>query len=380
MVAEALYRQIRHTSSQVVTDLGDVRAGARAGMVRAEAVKGLTQTELALLKTYEASGAHSASIEEEIRHAPGSQANTTLRDLEAIVRDTPATYWMNILTNLLEEIQDHRASGEDEGARYHTLVLDTFLHAFLLSTGCRISEPTHVRMDVHFEERHELGHLIRLRPVDRKNNRAHEVVLRADFLPDWLYREYIDRTRPFFLKGSADTPFLFVNAHGEPFGCPEENVDGTGRAFIEWEARKGRLATRWKNRMVRTATAMGLNVPSRHGHFSPHCVRKSMGHAICHSHGLEAAASYLGDKVATVESTYASLTGLHVDSGEVARRFRRSEVTEPREPLAPDERDGHEYGSELRDLTRLLGQGHLSVEEFAEAKAALNRRFGRGHT
>jgi hypothetical protein len=92
------------------------------------------------------------------------------------------------------------------------------------------------------------------------------------------------------------------------------------------------------------------------------------------------AANYLGDQVASVEETYASCDGVHVDVSEAmvdGLSLIKSEVEDfARVAPAPAAVPG-EMSAELALLMQAKNEGYMSDELFVAAMADLNRRYAR---
>lgn len=378
LIAEALYVRLRHQRNREVSGLGENRRAARTGAVRREEMQGdLTAEELALLRSYEASGDHGTHITSEMERAPKGHAETTMKDLRELVHETPHTWYIRLHEGALERVQRMKRRGEDGDEEYHTWVHYTYALGMLMSTGVRLSGLTHVRLDEQYGQRQREQRVVELRAVDRKNKRSHSARVVEKYVPDWLEEEYLERSRPFFLERfreetGTDHPWLFVKPDGSPWGCLGEDEDAAGRDAAGWEIRKSQFRRTWQCRLTTLAFDLDLDVPIEPGHFTPHCVRNVFGYAFYQGQGEMAAANYLGDDPSSVRGHYGEVSGVEVDAGTLAEGFGEvgSLGTDP--ATSSGGRKPGSYASMLRDLVDMRRQGEISDEEFQRAKADLN--------
>jgi hypothetical protein len=259
-----------------------------------------------------------------------------------------------------------------------------FFLGLMISCGMRISETTHIRIGIDARGRdRQYGpgnrrcRLIQLRPADRKNARRHGAYLRERYCPVWLEREYLERSRPFFLKrgGGPDHDWLLVDMQGMPYGCIEEDDDGEGRNDIEHARRIAILREYWIDQLMGVAASLDLEIPMEQGEFAPHVIRNVFAYLLFQRSPKDAA-NYLGDRLESVEETYASCDGVHVDVSEAmidGLGLIKGEVPEETEPAwIPSARMG--MAQELTLLMQAKNEGHIDDAVFARAIADLHRR------
>lgn len=343
MISLALYERLRHQRRmEVATDT--TAAGIERVDWRAEEKAQKTAEEAAAWEAYrDASRMADALAGQSNGRGKGKRVKRTndFKDIRRIVENTPPTYWIKLLRAMLERMREAKQKRLDYGNEYHTNVLNAFLLGLLISTGCRIEELCHVRLDVQARDL-RAKRIIRLRAIDRKNVKPHEVLVQSEFVPDDLLEEYLDRTRPWFLAGKPaentrvavrrpgrgkrqprkcarvmDHPWLLISTSGRGFGCPEEHLDGTGRRKMDFKRRCAQAGQRFKTQMSTAARDAGMFLPGRRYEFGPHSVRGACGYGVFLMHGnqgLQKAAHYLGDDEDTVRDAYSSINGIHVDS------------------------------------------------------------------
>jgi hypothetical protein len=198
------------------------------------------------------------------------------------------------------------------------LIVATFVNGILVSSGCRRSEIAHLREGIQTNLRSRIR-AVRLRAVDRKNEIQHKYTVRERWLPDWLLDLYFGAVRPEIAGSHASSegpnPFVILNPNtGRPYGCQEENADGSGRDEVALEARAGGMADLWTQHVADAFVSLKLLVPIGEQRFTMHIVRNVGGHWVFQRHGLKAAANFLGDDPKSVLNTYAALDGEAVDT------------------------------------------------------------------
>lgn len=165
------------------------------------------------------------------------------------------------------------------------------------------------------------------------------------------------------------------NAYGAASGTKLHDAVGDhGRAFAD--------------AMACHVIAAGLTVPEVDYEFGRHPVRAAFARAIIMKQGLVAAASYLGDRLATVEMHYASVEGTQVDSSLVADF--RTPIDLGRAPIRHRSRSGaadksgqqrdvieRDYATGLTDLVSAYRDGLINAYGFAKAKRDPSRRTER---
>jgi integrase len=341
--ALAYYERLRHARGQRVHVASTTNAETRERRERLDwrqeegAVK--SAVEAMVWDAYRMAGQYADAMAGTVRGEKGKRAQrpNEFKNLERIIRNTPPTFWIALLDAMIEEVGAAKRAGRDHGRRYYLLVLDAFTLGLYISTGCRNSEMLHVRLDVQFTDENRVLRRIELRARDRKNRKAHTVLLQPAFLPDDLIDEYLKRTRPYFMRElhiERDRPdavrahqFLLVSAEGTAYGCTEELRDGTGRKKRGFRQRARQHSQRFKTHMAKAAVRHGLSLPGRKYEFGLHPLRGACGYAVYHQLGLVAAADYLGDSLETVEAAYSAKSGLLVDSSVLRGLDMRPKLT-----------------------------------------------------
>ncbi|MHB1168749.1 MAG: hypothetical protein ACYC28_05645 [Longimicrobiales bacterium] len=333
LMAYALHLRLRHERGSAPRVAEDHRLLIQQG----------TDMEIAekkLFEAYRAANSHAKTIKAQRRRESNALGDNTVRDLPRLIRNTPAEFWIAILDEMLRQVQaqvDFSPDGAVRGIRaenphkFFKLVADAYYHGWLVSTGMRISETAHIRLDIQYstEWREAALREAHLRSIDRKetaNTLPHETAIRDRYVPRWLESLFLEQARPFFMvvwpgeKGRAvqKHEWLFVDAKGRPYGCTEEAADGEGRDAMAFNSRLQRLRRRWQARAARTAASIGRKLPALPREHANHAVRIAMGYQIRQELGLTAAANYLGDKEGSVENVYAGVSGRLVDVSVLA--------------------------------------------------------------
>jgi hypothetical protein len=234
---------------------------------------------------------------------------------------------------------------ERDGYEFHELVLNAMLLGLLISTGCRIEELCHVRLDEQFNAANRAMRQIRLRAQDRKNGSKHTVLVQPAFVPDDLLETYLTRTRPWLAARWAENPsadargihrqFLLVSTSGRPYGCVEEDEHGQNRDETGFKQRTNQAGRRFTTQMAQLARSLKMPAPGGKYMSGPHTVRGSCGYGVFLRQGLQAAAHYLGDTEETVSDAYSAIDGKHVDSSCLVGLDVRPQLT-----LQPSEKSG----------------------------------------
>lgn len=398
LLAYALHLRLRHDRSAAPRQAADHRLLIQAGAQ-------LTATEGELFEAYRAAEANAKEIEAARMRESNAHGDNTVRDLPRLIRTTPASFWIALLDEMLREVQaqvEFSADGHVLAIRAknaHTFwkfVADAYYHGWLISTGMRISETGHVRLDLQYSPQLRGGKLreAHLRAIDRKetqNTLPHETAIRDRYVPRWLEALYLERARPFFMREWPELkdrpiqehPWLFVDARGRPYGCPEEAADGSGRDPLQFATRLGHLRKRWQARCAHVAVAIDRVFPAMPREAVNHAVRIGMGYQIRQELGLTAAANYLGDKEESVEGVYAGVSGRLVDASVLAGEYADWEPPTRRAakgnaPAAAPEtvttsaiEPPHvaTLRSRLEDLTRQYEEGGIELDAYmARAK------------
>jgi integrase len=341
--ALAYYERLRHARGQRMHVASTTNAETRERRERLdwrqEESAAKNATEAMVWDAYRMAGQYADAMAGTVRGEKGKRAQrpNEFKNLERIIRNTPPTFWIALLDALIAEVRAGKRAGRDHGWRYHLLVLDTITLGLYISTGCRNSELLHVRFDVQFTEESRLLRRIELRARDRKNRKAHTVMLQPAFVPGDILEEYLTRTRDYFMRelhlererpdAVKAHPFLLVNAEGNAYGCVEEQKDGTGRNKKGFRRRARQHSQRFKTHMAKAAVRHGLPLPTEKYEFGLHPLRGACGYAVYHQLGLVAAADYLGDTLDTVEDAYSAKSGLLVDSSVLRGLDMRPKLT-----------------------------------------------------
>lgn len=301
----------------------------------------LTQQQAAYETTYKSAREQAKVIELSRGRESSGHGDNSVRNVRRIIESTPASYWIAVLDESMRQVQSHLrhdARGmrleHDQGAgltRYDffCLVADTYYHGWLVTTGMRISETAHVRLDLQYDDDHRSRRIVNLRSVDRKETRntlPHECMVRERFVPAWLEQLYLEQARPFFMdewpstttprrKGRVGVhhPWLFVDRKGRPVGCPEEDSDGEGRNKLRLRNTLSALRKQWQAHCARLAVKLGLPISVMPREYSNHVVRIAMGYQIRQEFGLTEAANYLGDQEGSIIGHYEGVSGKLVD-------------------------------------------------------------------
>jgi hypothetical protein len=384
MVARALYDRSRYERG--ISAVGDDGQARRAFDEEAMAK---TPQEDAYWRTYTSCRAMIDSIEKRRRKSSNGHTATTAKDIRRIIQETPPAYWVAIQQELLRRVREAKDTGMGDEIRYHRWVMIAYLLGMMISCGFRIGEVTHIRIgqdgqgrDRQYGPKNRAARRIQLRACDRKNARRHAAFLRERYCPVWIEEEYLARSRPFFLAraGVEEHDWLFLDAQGRPYGCTEESDDGEGRDDIKHSERVADLRNFWCDQLMAVAASLGLEIPYEQGEFAPHVLRNVFGYLLYQTMSRKDAANYLGDQVASVEETYASCDGVHVDVSEAmvdGLSLIKSEVEDfARVAPAPAAVPG-EMSAELALLMQAKNEGYMSDELFVAAMADLNRRYAR---
>lgn len=276
---------------------------------------GRTARELTLLRTKELAYEQARWLAERRTSTAATRAGTTRKDLQRLVESVPMAAVEQVHADALAEARGRSMRGDDS-AEFHGLVADTFLNGVQLSVAARAQELTHVRLDIQYPLRQRRGdRMITLRGTDRKQGGgAHFMFLLDKYVPRWLEDLYLERSRPYFVAKLGDAArlgvplaghqFLFVDRHGQPFGCVEEDDQGLGRNKKPWRERVSTLVSFSKNFLAPRLHALGHDVPLDWGELTLHALRARAAHATIRVAGLEEAVALLGDRPETVFRSY----------------------------------------------------------------------------
>lgn len=377
MVSLALYERLRHQRRLSVSTRETESGNVRLNAVAEEAAQ-KTPDETVAWEAYREANALADALAGETQ--PGRKARRTrrkndFRNIEEIIRTTPPSYWI-----ALQEVQLARmratAVAQHASYQYHALVLNTLLLGLLISTGCRIEELCHVRLDVQFTPEDQKRRRIRLRAQDRKNSKDHTVLVQPAFVPDDLLSTYLNQTRPWFIarycrksQEQHEHPFLLVSTSGRPYGCLEESEDGTNRDESAFARRTNQAGRRFTTQMAMLADELGMTIPGKYM-AGPHTVRAACGYGVFLLRGLQAAAHYLGDTEKTTSDFYSNINGEHVDS-----TCLRGLVVEPRLSNAAGQ---PEQSGPIQDDARRIRELEVELAELKDALAKALRPISSG--
>jgi hypothetical protein len=288
---------------------------------RAEGAVAMDPLEDELYFAYETASGMADVVDKALSNSPRGAGRNTRKDIRRVVEQTPIGYWQATLQLMLTQVQLKRAKGERSRA-YCMLVQAAYRLAWLICTGMRWQELHHVRLDLQYNADQRRRHRCSLRPIDRKNQEAHDVGVDVAFLPAWLESEWLHVCRP-ILVGDHDHPWLFVTSGGHPIGCAEEGVDGSGRDDVTYENRLSGARSAWQAELGPWAYKANGYCPTEEGYFTPHCVRNAVGAELYSRFGVQRAADYLGDDPTIVRGHYGFLSGATSRVGELVGREDR---------------------------------------------------------
>ena len=301
----------------------------------------LEQQRAAYETTYKSAREQAKSIQMARRREASGHGDNSVRSVRRIIENTPASYWIHVLDESLRQVQSHLRH-DAHGVRlehdpgmglsrhdFCSLVADAYYHGWLVSTGMRISETAHVRLDLQYSDELRAKRESHLRSIDRKetpNTLPHECMVRERYVPLWLEQLFLEQARPFLMRewpltvgprkklGEVqDHSWLFVDRKGRPFGCAEEDTDGELRDKVRLRNRAGALRKQWQAHCARIAVKLGLPVVVSPREYSNHVVRIAMGYQIRQEFGLKEAANYLGDQENSIIGHYEGVSGKLID-------------------------------------------------------------------
>jgi integrase len=388
MIALALYERLRHQRRlHIATD--ESASGMERVDWRQEEEAQKSPAEAAAWEAYRDSTRMADALAGDTRgrnKGKRKKRQNDFKNIRRIIQNTPPSYWIGLQRCLLEQMRRAKREREDRGYAYHNAVMNAFLLGALISTGCRIEELCHVRLDIQAKELRSTR-IIRLRAVDRKNGKDHDVLVQPEFVPDDLLEEYLDRARPWFMAGKpaeaagrakrpaswqavprkraavARHEWLLVSTSGREFGCREETVEGGSRRKQSFKRRCAQAGQRFKVQMSAAARRAGMFLPGHRYEFGPHAVRGACGYGVFLMHGdqgIQKAAHYLGDEESTVREAYSSINGIHVDSSCLVGIDTRPQLSTSAKTLSP-------RGSRLHDLVDALERGDIDEPAYLVA-------------
>jgi hypothetical protein len=333
LLAEALYRHHRHGSGHSVAQLEGEAATKkpRYGVDTAveDRVQNRSQIEEQLWQAYTHSRAVGDRLMQEARAWGEGETVNTQKDLLRLLQMTPPAWYRTVVDAYLT-MAKQSLDQDGKSRAHHELVRDAFLTGTLVSTGFRGEELIHLREDIHLPEwwadpdRHEPVP-VKLRAVDRKNEKRHTGQLFPELVPAWLRAAY-GESRSWLMRNLTPTEnrfglspheqhqHLLVDNRGLAFGCPAEDERGANRPRKKKiEKRVSRLRELWKNHAGRVAWEQcGLECPAEDGYFTLHTARNASAAGIYARYGPTAAANWLGDDEASVKGHYGCLLGTSI--------------------------------------------------------------------
>lgn len=389
MMAYTLYERQRHRRKAVIatrqtgkTELLDAR--------REEAVA-KDPMEQAAWDAYNESGAIADVLDAMARDETGAAdvGSPEIKDIRRVVENTPPAWWIALLNHVLSEWRAEKRAGRDQTWTYHKRVLLAFELGAYISTGCRNEELCLASLEVHARDLRN-KRLISFGASDRKNDKPHSVLLQHVYVPDDLLAEYLDRSRPYFMrdhhmaKGRPESvkshEYLLVNTTGAGYPVVGTGVAAKGaqeRAFAERVGSHGRFM---KLAMAAAAVRAGLTLPRHKWEFGLHCIRGACGYGIYVLKGRQAAAHYLGDSESTAESAYAAIDGKLVDSSALVAVDMTPQLSIT--PASGASRSAgvadQDYAAQLDRVLERWERGTITEAEAQAARAALRARFGIG--
>jgi hypothetical protein len=377
-LAFALYARSRHVRGQKLATTIKVGGEAEFDLLHEEAAQ-KTPDEQALYDAYLKALTTAAQMRRKRskRSRKGGKNDNTIKDIAQLIEQVPPKFYADAIDAMHQEIEALDSAGKGDTHRAHVLVADAYAVGFMASTACRISEATHVRLDLQHTPAHQAKDAVAWLADDRKNGTPHEGKLRERWLPRWLRARYLERTRPYLMRsqyerqaqGAPDAearaallaqvqehPWLLVNSRGTPYGHPWEIVtedphhpdngvrprvlddddedaleaadeaapvrDPRARwateldAAKEWQRRKSILRGRFKTAVGRYAARAGWRVPTARYTLTPHGLRNVMGYIAFVRAGLEAAMHLLGDGPDAIRKAYSLTSQAHVDNSD----------------------------------------------------------------
>jgi hypothetical protein len=318
MIARALFDRAIHVRDTAEGNPRSEPEMTRASRDRERLNARATTSEAKVLHAYELSRSICDNLQADRKKSARGSGINTEKDLRQAIRETPFVNFQRAQEHLLGQVQTLISEGHALSRDGLCLTVATLITGLLVTGGCRRSELCHLREGLHtflLENRRD----VELRIVDRKNESPHDFVMRERWLPDWFLKHYLNVVHPHLLRKSGraylDRPFLVLSPHtGRPYGCAEEDALGGGRNARKFRERKKSFANLWRKVVATTFKSLKFKVPAGKQRFCMHVVRNVAGHAVFVAYGLEAAAHFLGDRVASVEGVYAALRGEYVDT------------------------------------------------------------------
>jgi hypothetical protein len=387
LIAYAQHLRLRHDRNAAPEVPEDHRLSIQQGAT-------MTDPEKKLFEAYRAASSHAKKIQKDRRRESAAFGDNTVRDLPRLIGNTDAAFWIALLDEMIRQVRAQvelsaegqvlKVSAENQHT-FFKLVGDAYYHGWLISTGMRICETGHVRLDVQYSPELRSGTIrqAHLRAVDRKdtpNTLPHQTAVRDRYVPGWLEELYLAHARPFFmqtwpaLKGHEcqSHEWLFVDAKGRPYGCAGEAADGGDRDSMAFNSRLTRLRLRWQARCARVAAGLGRRLPALPRESANHAVRIAMGYQIRQELGLTAAANYLGDKEGSVENVYAGVSGLLVDSSVLAGEYVDWPLRGNEKPASSALRV-EALKKRLDDVTARFSAGEIDYAAYLAASSRLER-------
>jgi hypothetical protein len=391
LVAYALWRYRGHRDGMRYRALvGEKTHLQLSGLNRLEEGEAMTEERRVLFEAYLESRRQADAINAARKNIGRTENVNTVKDLREIFRRTPPSYWVAILDAMIERVDRWNAAGRDD-EEFHEEVLATMLHGGFIAAGARGAEFTHIRLDRHYPPDRWAERVIDLWRADRKNRGSHELCFWEGAPPRRIEKIYHERTRPYFMRQSgADHQFFFVDTMGRPFGCVEEEDDGTGRDGIAHRSRITSMRTFWSRKAAAAAIRAKLDIPSEHYGFTLHNLRGVFGLLIFHVGGLEWAMNYTGDRSPdTITGYYTALKARGIEPKEKAvlkrlgappmlLRVGEQNTQADGSGAAPHRPAFAEYKAEYTELLELRKMGALTEEEFAAHVIEVKKRYGIG--
>lgn len=366
-----------------------------------------TREELAAWDAYRQAYAIENQLQARVKDERGANraGAPEFKDIKLMMQNTPPQWFIKILNRCIERVREGVRKNHDD-FKFHKLVRNTVDLAFHISTGCRSEESCLVRMDDHLTPEQLAKRVLVLRAFERKNNKAHEVILQPAYLPDDVLSLYLECTRSFFMRDQYLRPhrvggkgpkvtrpelvkehaYLLVSTRGHGYGVDDLSDESEVLRLAQRAQDHGRNLQRF---LAREAVRCGLKLPGRRYELGTHVIRGVFAYALyVMTKSAQVAAHYLGDEEQTVRTNYSAISGVHVDSSaligfDVGPQVgiaapHETSATEPTTTLS--EGGEAEYLAKMEALRADRRAGIIDQTEFEELKAAYRRLFGREGT
>jgi hypothetical protein len=367
LVSEYLYRLEQHRRGE---ELAQAPSNKRRWGLDPEAEEGAHRTPRgeSFWRAYRYSREIGDELREEAEGITSGDNLNTEKDIAQILEAVPPQL-LEDLVAAYHRLARRSLEEDGESDHHHRLILHAFLTCLLVSTGARGQGLAHIRCDVHLpEEFFDPGYdgpiAIELRAADRKNSKAHKVLIRPEIIPTWLRTAFLQTREALMRRAGLRRPgtgkpvsgvtsrearewpakeryglgrdeegvrdsahlailwhqHLLVGMDGKPVGDPGEDRRGQGRESPQaLERRVNLLRHAWKNHAGRILwSETSWDCPVEDGRWTFHVIRGVVGYAL-YQISLTDAENYLGDSPQAIRSAYAGVAGHHISSTAFAR-------------------------------------------------------------